>query len=300
MTEEATPVAAEETAIPAAATPETPVETAATETPPAVETPPAAETPPEAPKPIVTPQETSLLDGVASPEIDPDAPKWFLATGVQGEGEKPDWYKDEKYGSITDQAKAYDDLEGRFGAFTGAPKDGTYETKVPDGLVGEFDVEHPLFNEFALWANKSQLSQEAYDDVLGMFGRYEASLTPNMETIKAELGEDADSRIVAVNRWGKANLDTAQYERLRAATAKENAADVFAVLEAVIGKTQQPSMPKLGDDVVAAQPGGLAAIDAMQAKLGTNGKRLYETDAKYRNEVEQKRMDYFKQTEAAA
>ena len=36
----------------------------------------------------------------------------------------PEWYKADKYKSVAEQAKAYTELEKKFGGFTGAPKDG--------------------------------------------------------------------------------------------------------------------------------------------------------------------------------
>jgi len=42
--------------------------------------------------------------------------------GVNGEGEAPEYFKADKYKSVADQAKAYTELEKRFGGFTGAPE----------------------------------------------------------------------------------------------------------------------------------------------------------------------------------
>lgn len=51
-------------------------------------------------------------------------PKFLFADGVEGTGETPEWFKSNKYKTVADQAKAYTELESRFGAFSGAPKDG--------------------------------------------------------------------------------------------------------------------------------------------------------------------------------
>ena len=229
-----------------------------------------------------------------------DEPEWFLYEGVKGVGKPPEWYKADKYKTVAAQAKAHTDLEKRFGAFTGAPENGVYEIKLPENLDGSLDVEHPLLKGLQTWAAEKQMSQEGFTEAITMLAEYEASLVPDISVIKAEVGDNADARIAAVASWGKANLKPDEFETLREATSGPNAAAVFKTIEAVVAKSRQVRLPKPGEDVVAAQPGGEAAINAAQAKIGPDGKRLYETDAAYRAKVEKMRFDYYSSAQKAA
>ena len=147
--------------------------------------------------------------------------------------------------------------------------------------------------EFTKWATDKQLSQAGYTEILGMLVQYEAANQPDMATIKQNLGKDADTRIAAVAQWGKANLDAEGFQTLRAATSGKNADAVFKVLEQIIPKTAQVRMPKPGDDSRGAGADGLAAIQAMQAEKGPDGKRLYVTNEKHRAKVEKAYRDFF-------
>ncbi len=226
-------------------------------------------------------------------------PEWFYANGVKGSGPAPAWYKADKYKTLEDQAKAYPELEKRFGAFTGAPKDGKYEFTVDPALnlKVEMDTEHPVFHAFNKWAADSQLSQEGYNQAINLFAQYEASQLPDFGVIKTQLGENADARIVALNQWGKANLDSNSYQDFRSAMSGHNAASVLKIVEQVVGLTRQPAMQKPGADVSAAKATGLDEINAMQAAKGKDGRRLYETDLKYRAEVEAKRFAFYNSQE---
>ena len=64
---------------------------------------------------------TSLVDA-AEPTLGEG--EFFLSEGIKGVGDLPEWYKADKYKSVAEQAKAYTELEKKFGGFTGAPKDG--------------------------------------------------------------------------------------------------------------------------------------------------------------------------------
>ena len=229
------------------------------------------------------------------PEVPASDPKWYLSEGVGGEGEAPDWFKGDKDKTASDQAQAYKALEERFGAFTGSPDDGVYKINMPESAPEGFgfDSENQLFQDLNKWAGESQLSQGAYDSVIEMLTRYETSMLPDMGEIKKELGENADARITSVSQWAKSNLTEGEYTSFREAQTGVNAGAVFKAFEAVIAKTRQVAMPKPGDDVPGAVPTGLAEINAMQAKMGEGGKRLYETDSAYRKDVEEKRFRYF-------
>lgn len=287
-----TPVAAAAAVIPAAD--------------PAV-TPPAAAAEPVAPADSLIPADDAVVPPVVDPAkpadpavvvppVDPNSGKaWLLAEGVMGSGEKPEWLKSDKYKSAEEQAKAYPALEKRFGAFVGAPKDGKYNFKAPEGYEGvQVDMEHPLMKEFATWAKESQLSEAGFNNLLGMLTMYEAAQVPNMAVIKEKVGENADARIGAVAAWGKANLGPEGYATLRSATSGANAADVFKVLESVIGKTKQIALPKNGDDIPGAGVGGKAEIVAMQGAKGPDGKRLYD-QPQYRAQVEARWKAYYDQ-----
>lgn len=271
-------------------------------TPAAGEPAPAAAAPAPAAAPAAAVQSLIPENVAAAPAapaakpaaVDPNSPNaWVLAEGVLGAGERPAWYKADKYKSVADQAAAYPELEKRFGAFVGAPKDGKYDFKPPEGVGLELVADHPLLNDFQKWAVENQLSQDGFQHIVGMLAQYEAQNLPDMAVIKSELGENADSRINAVAQWGKANLSAEAFASLREATSGRNAAAVFKAFEAAIAKTQQPVIPKPGQETSAAQPSTLAGIRALQAKTGPDGKRLWDTDPSYRVRVEQMYTDFY-------
>lgn len=274
--------------------------------------PVAAVTPP-APAPVAAPAapipgpvEDSLLPGdppVAAPAVapvvapaapaatpalpaDPNAPKWFYSDGTPGKGAAPEWFKANKYVTVEEQAKAYNALEGRFGAFVGAPKDGKYDVKLPDGIGIELVPDHPLMADFTKWAAEHQLNQEGFSTIVGMLAQYEAAQLPNMAEAKARLGANADARLTAVAAWQKANLDPTQQAALRTAMTGHNADAVFTVVEALIGKSNQAVLPKAGADIPAPPAPTGDAYKAMMAKKGPDGKALYFTDPLHRAATE--------------
>lgn len=266
---------------------------------------PAVPAAPAAPASLVPdPAAAPAVPAAAPTSLVPDpAPavtdtKWYLAKDVPGQGEAPDWFKTDKYTSVDEQAKAYLELEKRFGAFTGAPKDGVYKINVPADVPVEFDPSHTLFQELNKWAGESQLSQEAYDSVISMFARYEASVSPDMDAMKKDLGDNADSRLSSVAQWAKSNLSEDLYKMFRNAQSQSNASDTFKVFEAIINKTRQVTMPKPGDDVPGTVLTGLEEIKAMQLELikdgDDKGKRRYVVDSAFRAKVENLRIQYFK------
>lgn len=230
----------------------------------------------------------------------PEAPKWFYADGVPGKGEPPAWLRSDKYKTAEQQAEAYIHAEKRLGAFIGAPKDGKYEFKAPEGLNVQLKSDDPLVGDFTKWAAENQLSQKGYNELLGMLAQYEAGNQPDIGAIKADLGADADTRINSVVKWANANLSKEDYAVLRAATAGVNAASVFKTLERVIAKTVQAPLPPPGADVPAGQGSTLAAIQAKMGVRDDNGQLKYFVDAKYRSQVEAELAEYSRAQAAAA
>lgn len=248
--------------------------------------PPAPPAPPPA-APPAPPASTSLIDPNAAPPAVPPAappaappptpdPEWFYANGVKGAGPVPDWYKASKYKTVDEQAKAYPELEKRLGAFTGAPKDGNYTFKMPEGIEGELDTTSPQFVAFKQWATDNQLSQDGYQKMLEMYVENIVAQQPDPAAMKAALGEKADERLGAVNAWVKANVPAEAQAKFKAATSGVNAVEVFEAIEAVINKTRQVAPPKPGDDTPAGGPPPASAVLAAErAKLAPNGKVLY-------------------------
>jgi hypothetical protein len=216
-----------------------------------------------------------------------------LSEGVPGAGERPAWFKADKYKSVADQAAAYPDLEKRFGSFTGAPKEGKYDFALPEGAGVELVADHPLLGTFTKWATENQLSQKGFTELMGFLGDYEAQHFVDYGAVKTDLGENADARITAIAQWSQANLGAEGYELMRQATSGKEAAAVFKVLESVIGKTKQITLPKAGNDGVPVGADAHKEIDKLMAEKDTNGKQRYFTDPKFRAEIETKRAALF-------
>lgn len=285
---------------PAAAAPAAPVDSLLPAAPAAAD--PAA-------KPAAAPA------GEEKPEVktDPNAPtaeqiakaeadhaKWFYDDGTPGKGEMPKWFLADKFKNTAEQAKAYPELQKMMGAFTGPPKDGKYEFKMPDGLNVTLDESHPLLVDLQKWALENKMSQGGYQQMLGMLAQYEAAQIPDMSAIKNEVGENADARIAAVATWAQANLSPEEYQTMRVATSGREAGAMFKVLEAVVAKTRQVTLPKGNGDDTLVTPTGKAQLDAMMQKTDKDGNKLYFTDAKYRAQVDKVTQEYFSKPGQAA
>lgn len=291
MTDPVIPAAPVVPAAPAAPAPAAPAPTPSlidTATPPAAAAPPAAAPPAAAPPPA------------------PPA-EWFYADGVKGVGAKPDWFKDGKYKTLEQQAKAYPELEKRLGSFVGAPE-GEYAVNIPEQYKGAVDVDttHPVFAKLGKWARDAQLSQEGYNQVIGLLSEYEASAfvpPPTIEDAKKAIGANADVRLQSIGQYAGASLDAASKAALSEVLVPANPflAKTVAAFEALIAKSRQPVLPKPGDGGQPPPVGELEAINAMQAAIDPKtGKRFYEQSQDYRHDVEKRRREFFAKQKAAA
>jgi len=199
---------------------------------------------------------------------------WYMSEGVQGEGDKPEWYKDSKYKSVADQAKAYTDLESRFGGFVGAPE-GDYELSFPEGVEGEWIDGDPLMESFQTIARESNMSQEVFTQILHSYIGNESQLmgTDRESELKA-LGDNAQARLQNINDFAKANLSEEDYQGILAATT--TAAGVKAI-EALIQQTRGFQVPKDKSEVDTG-------LQHSEIRERMNDPR-YKTDKAFRDET---------------
>lgn len=219
-------------------------------------------------------EDDTLLNNEPS-ESTESQPSFLWAEGLAGEGDAPDWYKADKYKSVSDQAKAYNDLEKRFGGFTGSPD--SYE--LPEGADAE-DTFVKMLSEIGTGAN---MNQETFAKVYELGEQLlEANAGINKEKEMEALGDNADERIANVDAFLKNNLGD-DYERLMNGI---NSAATVELVEKLIAKTGPAKLPT-GNSVPVNVP-TQADIDAMMSKTDPDtGRNLYESSEAYRKKVRQ-------------
>ena len=193
----------------------------------------------EAEESLISSEASEVSDTGESVTNESAPAEWFMAEDLPGSGDRPEWFK-EKYKSVADQAKAYSELEKRFGGFTGAPE-GDYELTLPEEVQGEFDMEDPRLSWFMETAKASNMSQETFTQLLHGWIEHEVGgVAANTEQEIAALGPNAQSRLKNLGDWGRANLDQAQFDAMRQLAT--TAAGV-QVLEAIVAKTREAKIP---------------------------------------------------------
>jgi len=215
---------------------------------------------------------TSLVDG-AAPELGEG--EYFLSDGIKGVGDMPEWYKADKYKSVAEQARAYTELEKKFGGFTGAPKDG-YE--VYEG-VEESDE---LWNELVEFGGRQNMSQAALNEAWQLLTAQEEAIEQvTMEMELEKLGDSAPQRIKTVEQFMKNNLDPETYENVRYAV---NTAESVELIEALISATAPQRLPIDG----YVEPGGLTwdDVEAEMYKKDEHGNYLRSVDPNHEKKVQ--------------
>ena len=221
---------------------------------------------------------TSLVDA-AEPTLSEG--EYFLSDNVKGVGEMPEWYKADKYKSVAEQAKAYTELEKKFGGFTGAPKDGY---AVYDGV----ESDDALWGELVEFGNSTNMSQSALNQAWELLTAQEQAIEEvSVEAEMAKLGDNAVERIKVVERYMKNNLDSNTYEELRYAV---NSAESVQLIEALIKSTAPAKLPIDG----YVEPGGLewADIEAEMFRKDENGNLLRSVDMNHERKIQRMMKEF--------
>ncbi len=221
---------------------------------------------------------TSLVDA-AEPTLGEG--EFFLSEGIKGVGDQPEWYKADKYKSIAEQAKAYTELEKKFGGFTGAPKDGY---AVYDGV----ESDDALWGELVEFGTKQNMSQAAMNEAWELLTAQEQAIEEvSIETEMAKLGDNAVERIKVVEQYMKNNLDGDTYEELRYAV---NSAESVQLIEALIKSTAPAKLPIDG----YIQPGGITwqDIEAEMFKKDDSGQMLRSVDPNHEAKIQRMMKEF--------
>ena len=221
---------------------------------------------------------TSLVDA-AEPTLSEG--EYFLSDNVKGVGEMPEWYKADKYKSVAEQAKAYTELEKKFGGFTGAPKDGY-------ALYDGVESDDALWGELVEFGNSTNMSQSALNQAWELLTAQEQAIEEvSVEAEMAKLGDNAVERIKVVEQYMKNNLDSDTYEELRYAV---NSAESVQLIEALIKSTAPAKLPIDGH----IEPGGLewADIEAEMFRKDENGNLLRSVDINHERKIQRMMREF--------
>ena len=207
--------------------------------------------------------------------------EYFLSDGIKGVGDMPEWYKADKYKSVAEQAKAYTELEKKFGGFTGAPKDG-YE------LYEGVESDDALWAELVEFGNKTNMSQSAMNEAWELLTAQEQAIEEvSIEAEMSKLGDNAVERIKVVEQYMKNNLDGDTYERLRYAV---NSAEAVELVEALVKSTAPAKLPIDGH----IEPGGIewSDIEAEMFRKDENGNLLRSVDMNHERKIQRMMREF--------
>lgn len=213
----------------------------------------------------------TLLDS-ATPELQEG--EYFLAEGIKGIGEVPEWYNP-KYGSVAEQAKGYSELEKKFGGFTGAPKDGY---AAPEGI----EPDDALLSELQEFATKTNMSQDAFSEAWELLSAQAGAVEEvSHEQEMAKLGDNAQQRIKTVEGFLKNNLDAEAYEKV---SQKVTNADAIELIEEIVKATAPAKLPIDGGE----HPAGLvwSDIETEMFKKNERGQLLRSVDPNHEAKIQ--------------
>ena len=224
-----------------------------------------------------------VADAVNNADVNTeDNAGWLHADGVQGEGDAPDWFKGGKYKSVSEQAKAYSELEGKFGSFTGAPDE--YALELSDELTEQgvvIDKDDVLLTEAHKFAKDAGMNQEGFNQMINLYAMSKlaeagAASASKQDEIKL-LGNNAQTRIDNINKWAGANLDEDMMQGFEEMTT--TAASVQA-LEQLIAMTRNAPVSPV--ELEGASVANEAEVKAMQFEKDENGNRKINTDPEFK------------------
>ena len=213
--------------------------------------------------------------------------------------ERPDnvpekfWDQENKAVRTDDVLKSYSELEKRFGSFTGAPEEYTFN--VSEDMAAKFEElglevnteGDPLYEAALQMAKETGMNQEGFDKLANVYlmtqlGDIEAAKEHTAKEM-ANLGEKADVRINNLRAWGENNLSPELYQAFQSVVTT---ADSVQVLEHIIAQTRNAPV----SDASAQQAPSVSEseVQAMQCAKDEHGNRKINTDPAFKAEYQRK------------
>lgn len=235
----------------------------------------AAESAPPATSPVSTAPAASPeaapapTPGVVSPTGD-----WYYDNNIKGDGAKPDWFKGDKYKTVTDQAKAYSEVEKKLGAFKGAPE--KYDLTIAEHPELKFSEEDPLLKDFLDSAKENGVSQEYVTELLGVYAQALTYNTPDPDAEMKKIGVNAEQDLQILSQWAGNILAPEEFNIFKSMITTADAFKVFDKLR------------NAGTGSEVAPPQGQVPHESSQQVLAMINDPRYDTDEQFRSEMRRK------------
>jgi len=207
--------------------------------------------------------------------------EYFLSDNIKGIGETPEWYKADKYKSVAEQARAYTELEKKFGGFTGAPKDGY---QLYDGV----DADDALWSELVEFGTANNMNQSALHQAWELLTAQEEAIEQvSVEEEIGKLGPNANERITTVEQIMRNNLEPELYEKYRDVVTS---AIMIEFIED-FSKSMRPAQLPIDGYV---EPGGIewADIEAEMFRKDENGNLLRSVDMNHERKIQRMMKEF--------
>jgi len=231
---------------------------------------------------------TTLLSAVSDEPLTLGEGEWLQTATQKGIGDKPEWMLD-KHKTVEDQAKNYVELEKRFGAFTGTPKEG-YKLNLPEGVEGDFDAQDPMLVAATEWATKSGVSQQGFDELITMYinGTIESpeaiEAARNAELIDV-LGPNHAQEIQQVSGILTNMMTPDQYEAIKPLVNSPQAVKLVQLMNLASAPKVPPVSGGVNPEGVTKE--GLNELRAQRYKDGPHkGERIWQVDPEFRKKVD--------------
>ncbi len=209
----------------------------------------------------------------------------MLADGVDAEGDAPEWFKGSKYKTVSAQAEAYNELESKFGSFTGAPKEGKYE------IEGADFENSPLLKLTAEWGAENQLSNDGLESLIAKVNELAASqIEEDSVNAKTALGDNADKRLGDISQWGKNNLSPDEFTQFQGLA---QTAGQIEVIEKLISLTKNSKLVETPSTPPKGNQDAMEELTKMQLATDDKGKRMMDNPA-YRAKYNAKKAELSK------
>ena len=184
-----------------------------------------------------------------------------------------------------EQAKAYKELQSKFGAFTGAPDE--YTIELPEEMADRINMEDfaddPLIGEFKDMAKELGINGEAFNKLAALHFKGLLADQQSFEEIRKEefeaLGKNGARRLENISDWSKNNLDAETAKALEDALTSARA---VGAIEALIAKTRNAGQV---DQVQPAPSISKQELSDMQMAKDEYGNPKMSTDKEYAAKV---------------